>query len=572
MAVVGVSYVVVFAALIGLFGLQPAQASVSVAVLTVDGRGWGHGVGLSQHGAKWMGEDGASAAQILQHFYPGTSMGTASGAVQVAVHSVPAATVLAFPNGGEVRGTGEGFPVGVQPGGQVRVAFESGAYRVDRIVTAQSSHERAAWAQVPTIPTVPTTSTTRPGSTTTTRPLLPPVSSSTTTSTRAPSSTATSGATTSTSAPGAGPPPTAIAPGDGVRSSTPVLAVPPMDGVVSVPERGRQYRGVIRAEAAAGPLRLINEVGVEQYLRGMGEMPASWPQAAQQAQAVAARTYALRAMAAGGEICDYDRCQVYLGQQVEQPGRDQAVAATRGQVIGYGGRLAAAVYASNHGGFSATTLEGFGTPDGTYPYLKAVRYTTRDPFPWKVDVALTDLARRLGYGGTISAVTITERGPSGRALTVTLAGDAGEMGVTGLQLTRALRLRSTLWEVRLGETDVAPPPPPEPEAAEDGVIQALPDDERALSAASLKTADSIELEGRERRRDRARQAGPAAAETGSSSSGRVLPGVVAGTVLLGAALMVGTQVRHRAGRSGRDVAALGHRIRQRTRRHRRDGG
>jgi stage II sporulation protein D len=41
-----------------------------------EGRGWGHGVGLSQFGAKGMADRGYAYAQILAHFYPGTALAT----------------------------------------------------------------------------------------------------------------------------------------------------------------------------------------------------------------------------------------------------------------------------------------------------------------------------------------------------------------------------------------------------------------------------------------------------------------------------------------------------------------
>lgn len=40
------------------------------------GAGWGHGVGLCQIGAAVMGERGCSYSQILQHYYPGTTLET----------------------------------------------------------------------------------------------------------------------------------------------------------------------------------------------------------------------------------------------------------------------------------------------------------------------------------------------------------------------------------------------------------------------------------------------------------------------------------------------------------------
>lgn len=41
-----------------------------------EGRGWGHGVGLSQFGAKGMAERGYSYRQILEYYYPGTRLAT----------------------------------------------------------------------------------------------------------------------------------------------------------------------------------------------------------------------------------------------------------------------------------------------------------------------------------------------------------------------------------------------------------------------------------------------------------------------------------------------------------------
>ena len=58
--------------------------------LVIEGRGFGHGVGMAQDGAYWMGRAGASTEEILGHFYPGTGIGRATGSVRVAVHTTPA--------------------------------------------------------------------------------------------------------------------------------------------------------------------------------------------------------------------------------------------------------------------------------------------------------------------------------------------------------------------------------------------------------------------------------------------------------------------------------------------------
>ena len=212
-------------------------------------------------------------------------------------------------------------------------------------------------------------------------------------------------------------------------------------------------------------LRLLNEIGVEDYLRGMGEvLDPSWPQASLRAQAIAARTYALRAMKTSGEICAGQRCQVYLGQQAEYRAMNEAVAQTAGQVLVFGNGLASTVYSANAGGMSATTEEGFGptvaASASAFPYLRSAPYPTGDRGPWSVSVALDRLAGRLRYPGTVSSVSVTKVGPSGRALTVAVEGTAGPRTVPGVEFASALGLKSTLFRARLDVAEAAPPPPP----------------------------------------------------------------------------------------------------------------
>jgi SpoIID/LytB domain protein len=262
-----------------------------------------------------------------------------------------------------------------------------------------------------------------------------------------------------------------------------VVAVPAAGGTVAVPARQRQYRGVMEATAATGTLRLVNAVDVEQYLAGMGEVrDPSWPPAALRAQAIAARTYALRAMTTGGEICDTQRCQVYLGAQAEFAAMSAAVSATREQVLVYQRALISAVYSANGGGHSASREEGFGVTDAGLPYLRPAPYPTKDPGPWTARVALGDIAARLAYPGTLTDVRTTRVGPSGRVLELVLDGTAGRLATTGIAFDAALGLRSTLFTVRV-ESAAAPPPPPPAEAA---VAQAPP--EEAAAAAAIETA------------------------------------------------------------------------------------
>ena len=57
----------------------PAGAAGSEPVLVVSGRGFGHGVGMAQDGAYWMGRGGASLDQIIGQFYPGVAIGRGRG-------------------------------------------------------------------------------------------------------------------------------------------------------------------------------------------------------------------------------------------------------------------------------------------------------------------------------------------------------------------------------------------------------------------------------------------------------------------------------------------------------------
>jgi SpoIID/LytB domain protein len=62
-------------ALLALFGaLAAAQSAGAAPVLVIEGAGDGHGVGMSQVGADGLAQHGYSAAQILAHYYTGTSL------------------------------------------------------------------------------------------------------------------------------------------------------------------------------------------------------------------------------------------------------------------------------------------------------------------------------------------------------------------------------------------------------------------------------------------------------------------------------------------------------------------
>ncbi len=167
--------------------------------------------------------------------------------------------------------------------------------------------------------------------------------------------------------------PAAAAEGSGW--TVPRVRFEPLSGHLSVDAVG-DYRGAIEVGRSGVGVAVVNDVAVEDYVRGIAEVPTRWPLEAQKAQAIAARTYALWQQrtpspgafrAAGADICATQACQVYRGLAGER--RDQtglwarAVEETAGQVLLYQDRLIRAMYGSSNGGRSHA---------GGAPYLPAV--------------------------------------------------------------------------------------------------------------------------------------------------------------------------------------------------------
>jgi stage II sporulation protein D len=157
-----------------------------------------------------------------------------------------------------------------------------------------------------------------------------------------------------------------------------VLVAPARAGAALKIE-GDSYRGTFEIRVdRAGRLRIINILGMEEYLRGVvpNEMgPGVYPELeALKAQAVAARTYIVSNMGQfsenGYDVCDSAQCQVYKGAGTEHPLSDQAVAGTRGLILTYDGKPINALYTSTCGGHTEDGSLIF--PEEKGPYLKGV--------------------------------------------------------------------------------------------------------------------------------------------------------------------------------------------------------
>lgn len=152
------------------------------------------------------------------------------------------------------------------------------------------------------------------------------------------------------------------------------LRIPSIQRSQGTPE----YRGSLEIIRTEEGLILVNEVLLEEYLYAVvpSEMPASYPMEALKAQAVCARTYAYGKMLAAGlpeygaHLDDSTGYQVY-NNIVEHTATTEAVKATKGQILYYGGQPVQAYYYSTSCGHGTTPDVWADGKGEELPYLAA---------------------------------------------------------------------------------------------------------------------------------------------------------------------------------------------------------
>jgi stage II sporulation protein D len=257
--------------------------------------------------------------------------------------------------------------------------------------------------------------------------------------------------------------------GGAPQKLAPPLTLTPTHG--SLLKLGRRYRGQLVVDVLNGKLRVINVLPLEQYLYGVvpAEMPSAWQPAALQAQAVAARSYALasRRGAAPFDVYAGSRGQAYLGVSAETPAAKQAVDQTAGEVLLYDGDVADTLFSSSTGGRTQSAVDAFGAPGR--PYLVSVRdpYDAISPYhDWgPVPVTGKALGQALGVAGRVVDATVS-RNPSKRVKTFKLTTLQHDVQVTssvrGSAVASAFSLRSTWFSVAVLSLQ---PPAPNPAVA-----------------------------------------------------------------------------------------------------------
>jgi stage II sporulation protein D len=350
-------------------------------VFTFEGRGYGHGIGMSQYGAYGAALAGWSAQRIIAYYYRGTTLAVLP-VTPVRVLLATSAPSLALSADGEWGAVVENSPLQVvrplPPNVELRVA----PLGADGLVVRD------------------------PG-------------------------------------------------GAELLRATGAVRFTPITPGATTRFKGTRYRGELRVTRETGGFSVVNRIDLEQYLTGVvpREMPAKWGDdapAALEAQAIAARSYAMATRRSGGSFDMYadERSQVYGGASAEDPRTTRAVQATAGKVVTYQGTIVTTYFFSTSGGKTENVENVFrGSPE---PYLVAVTDNTFDArsphHVWRDPMTFTDarLAKLLGTKRPVLSLKVLERGASPRVKRLRVVTRSGGVKVmSGVEVRRALGLRDT---------------------------------------------------------------------------------------------------------------------------------
>jgi len=358
-----------------LAALVVAAPASGATKLVVTGHGWGHGVGMSQWGAYGFAQHGWTYQRILSHYYPGTQLS------QAPISHVRVLLAAAQPR------------VTVACPGTLRVsdatgrtfALPPGTYGVNRALKLPVGRKRVhvggkRHAHHESFALVP------------------------------------------------------------VQRA---LRSPLVYDCPSAPLtwKGRPYHGLLLVRRGGKRLSVVNSLALDDYVRGVvgGEMPHNWSLAALEAQAVAARSYALATLHPNKhfDLFSDTRSQVYGGIAYETPQTNSAVQRTAMKVLTWHGRVATTFFYSTSGGRTADVREVWPAL-GDIPYLRSVSdpYDTLSPHhSWRV--VLT--AAKLPGAATLKL----EHAKDGRVTSVVV----GSRRIAAADFRRRLGLQSTWFDV-----------------------------------------------------------------------------------------------------------------------------
>ena len=414
---------------------SPPDPCGAPASFTLNGAGFGHGVGMSQYGALAMANAGMDAASIVTHYYQGTAVTPVQDDQAVRVNLEYRKKHVrvrgeAVEGDGVVQANLGGTVVSAAPGESFYFTGNAGAVQAAKIVGG-------ARQELGTFPSATLT----------------------------------------------------------------------WSGLANVVDKGgnfdsdgHRYRyGTIDILPTGGSaqtrLNAVNSVRLhDEYLYGVAEVSSSWPDAALQAQVLAARTYALSKVDSGvRSACDCHvddgrgpySDQVFAGWSKQSgPMGERWVAAVNatqaspntGLAILYNGSPIRAFYSSSNGGASQSSADQWG---GDLPYVRSVAdpWSLSEENPnraWSVSVGQVEMAQAFGVG-EVFKVEVIDRDVSGVAKTVqaTLA-DGSTVTRSGNQLRNALGLKSSYINAIDGSAGVPVATPQAPNVPAAPTVPAQP--------------------------------------------------------------------------------------------------
>lgn len=258
----------------------------------------------------------------------------------------------------------------------------------------------------------------------------------------------------------------------------PAMVVRSINGTIIEQPRAKVFKGEdIPIMVYMHEADKIVEMPLEEYIKGVvaAEMPAEFEPAALKAQAVAARTYAVKHMAmfGGSGLADHPGADVSTDHRQSQAWQSEmqlkqrwgpfksegywqkiteAVEETRGLILTYNGDPINALFHSTSGERTASAQEVWGFD---YPYLRSVacKWDQKSPrYNDAKEISLAELEAKLGADagvlaaaktGTTAVAQIMDRTESGRVDKVRI----GSKTLTGVDVRQKLELRSTNFTV-----------------------------------------------------------------------------------------------------------------------------
>ncbi len=354
--------------------------------ITIKGHGYGHGIGMSQHGAQGAARQGVKYDKILSHYYPGTTLGTKTGNIRVQLTKVTNSEVkVVAVSGLKFRKLSDNSVI------TLPTSLNGGTVTHWNIVPRSSDKKQSTLRY-------------KVGSTWRDHSHF-----------------------------------TGAAQFEGAS----ITEIYHPDG------SKHKYRGALRSvpKSSGSTARwAVNVLSIEHYTKGVvaREMPSGWHSEALKAQSVAARTYGARAITSSGtyDICDTTSCQVYGGVAAETSNTNTAVDGTKSKVLMYQGGLAFTQFSSSSGGWTNKGSQPYLKPVRD----DWDNFSGNSVHNWTLTIKASTIQKKHTSIGTLQSMTITKRNGygngGGRVTSITLKGSKGSKTISGVDARWDFGMRS----------------------------------------------------------------------------------------------------------------------------------